>query len=92
MDRKRIMDILLSQKEYTEEQKQIIKGIEEAKCEWEIAKEYFQLVSDPRLVDYAIYREDEAKAKYIYFLLQARSKHITVDASFMFEELTAVNK
>ena len=67
MNRKRIIEILLSTTKYTDEQKDIIMQLEEAKLEWESSKEYFQVVDDPKLVDYAIYREDQSKARYIYF-------------------------
>ena len=92
MNRKRIIEILFSTIQYTQEQKDIIMELEEAKLEWENAKRYFQMAEDPMLVDYAIYREDQSKAKYIYYLLQARKKGITIDASYMIEELDAINR
>jgi hypothetical protein len=92
MNRKKIIEILFSTLEYTEDQKDIIIQLEEAKLEWEGAKQYFEVADDPRLVDYAIYREDQAKAKYVYFLLEARRKGVTIDASYMIEELDAVNR
>ncbi|MFO7819462.1 MAG: DUF2508 family protein [Halanaerobacter sp.] len=42
--------------------------IEEAKLEWREAREYFDLVSDPELVDYAIYLLEAAERKYEYLL------------------------
>jgi hypothetical protein len=92
MNRKKIIEILFSTLEYTEEQKDIIMQLEEAKLEWESARECFQVADDPRLVDYAIYREDQSKAKYVYFLLEARRKGVTIDASYMIEELDAINR
>jgi len=92
MDRKKIIEILFSTLEYTEEQKDIIIQLEEAKIEWESAKNYFQVVDDPKLVDYAIYSEDQSKARYMYLLLEARRKGITINASYMIEELDAINR
>ena len=92
MNRKKIIEILFSTLKYTEEQKDIIMRLEEAKLEWESAKECFQVADDPKLVDYAIYKEDQSKAKYIYFLLEARKKGITIDARCMIEELDAINR
>ncbi|MBU3178987.1 YaaL family protein [Clostridium estertheticum] len=92
MNRKKIIEILLSTTKYTPEQKDIIMQLEEAKLEWESSKEYFQVVDDPKLVDYAIYREDQSRARYIYFLLEARRNHVTIDASYMIEDLDAINK
>jgi hypothetical protein len=87
MDRMKIIEILFSTLKYTQEQKDIIIGLEEAKLEWESAKKYFEVADDPKLVDYAIYREDQSKARYIYFLLEARRKGVSIDASYMIEEL-----
>ncbi|WP_443662308.1 DUF2508 family protein [Clostridium sp.] len=92
MNRKKIIEILLSTTKYTPEQKDIIILLEEAKLEWESSKEYFQVVDEPKLVDYAIYREDQSRARYIYFLLEARRKEVTIDASYMIEYLDAINK
>lgn len=91
MNRKKIIEILFSKLKYTQEQKDIIIQLEEAKLEWEIAKKYFALADDPKLIDYAIYREDQCKAKYIYFLLEARRKDVTIDASYMIEEMDGIN-
>ena len=54
-------------------------------------KKSFGVADDPKLVDYAIYREDQCKAKYIYFLLEAKRKGVTIDASYMIEEMEAVD-
>jgi hypothetical protein len=92
MDRKKIIEILFSTLEYTQDQKEIIIQLEEAKLEWESAKKYFEVADDPKLIDYAIYREDQSKARYIFFLLEARRKGITINASYMIEELDAINR
>lgn len=92
MNRKKIIEILFSNYKYTQEHKDIIMQLEEAKLQWEIAKKCFSMVDDPKLVDYAIYREDQYKAKYIYFLLEARRKGVTIDASYMIEELESINE
>lgn len=92
MNRKKIIEILFSTLKYTPEQKEIIMQLEEAKLEWESAKKYFGVADDPRLVDYAIYREDQCKARYVFFLLEARKKGVTIDASYMIEELDAINR
>jgi len=92
MNRKKIIEILFSTLKYTEDQMDTIMQLEEAKLEWESARKYFQVADDPKLVDYAIYREDQSKARYIYFLLEARRKNITIDASYMIEELDAINR
>lgn len=45
-------------------------NIENAKKEWEDAKNIFENVSQPDLVDYAIYKVEAAEQKYIYLLKQ----------------------
>jgi len=91
MNRKKIIEILFSNLKYTQEHMDIIMQIEEAKLQWEIAKKCFAMVDDPNLIDYAIYREDQCKAKYMYFLLEARSKGVTIDASYMIEALEPID-
>lgn len=91
MNRKKIIEIILSNLKYTQQQKDIIIQLEEAKLEWETAKKYFLVADDPKLVDYAIYREDQCKARYIYFLSEAKRNDVTIDASYMIEELDSVD-
>ncbi|WP_350343696.1 DUF2508 family protein [Proteinivorax tanatarense] len=47
---------------------------EEAKREWQCAKEYFNSVTDPDLVDYAIHSIAAAEKRYQYLLKQAKEK------------------
>lgn len=53
---------------------QLEEKIEEAKEEWQEAREYFDLVSDPELVDYAIYLLGAAERKYQYLLKMKQQK------------------
>ena len=48
------------------------KEIRLAKQEWEAAKNYFDYVSDPELVEYAVFALETAKRKYIYLLKKAQ--------------------
>lgn len=90
MNKKFIIDCLSKSLKYSEEQRDIIKSIEEAKEELERARQYFELVSDPSLVDYAIYMEQAAESRYSYLLAQAKDKGIEIDASCMLIELNAI--
>ena len=47
-------------------------AIQQAKHEWEFAQSYFDCVSDPELVEYAIYNQKAAEQKYEYLLKQAK--------------------
>ena len=42
--------------------------------EWKAAAEYFQSVTDPELVDYAVYGMEAAQKRYIYLLRAAGHK------------------
>jgi len=53
--------------------------IREAQQEWVRAQKYFQWVSDPELVDHAIFAEEAARRKYIYLLNQAKNQGIGTD-------------
>ncbi|WP_353893312.1 DUF2508 family protein [Proteinivorax hydrogeniformans] len=48
--------------------KSAIQLLEEAKKEWQCAREYFNNVSDPELVDYAIFSVQAAEKRYEYLL------------------------
>ena len=45
---------------------------QKAKLEWEAAQNYFDNISDPDLVDFAIYDLEAAKRKYVYLMKKAR--------------------
>ena len=59
-------------KKHSEKDEMFI-NIENAKKEWEDAKNIFENVSQPDLVDYAIYKVEAAEQKYIYLLKQYKS-------------------
>lgn len=92
MNRKKIIEIILQLNEYTDEQKKIIQGIEESIVELESVRNCFQNVTEKNLIDIYIYKEEEAKAKYTYFLEKAKQTGIRINASYMLEELSATSK
>lgn len=47
--------------------------VNEAHREWQEAQSYFQTVSDPELVDHAIYCMEAAQRKYLYLFRQLRN-------------------
>lgn len=47
-------------------------NLEKAKKEWEDAKNVFENVSEPDLVDFAIYNIEAAEQKYVYLLKQIK--------------------
>ncbi|HAR85552.1 MAG: DUF2508 family protein [Clostridium sulfidigenes] len=92
MNRDKIIETILAKNIYTPEQREIIKGIQDSITEIEVARSCFDNVSDKSLIDISIYKEDEAKAKYVYFLNQAKKSGITVGVDCMIEELNYCNK
>lgn len=46
--------------------------VEAAQREWQATEQYFQMVSDPELVDHAIYAMEAAQRKYLYLFRQLR--------------------
>lgn|GEM_PF-1046203 len=47
-------------------------AIEQAKLEWMCARDYFDEVTDPGLIDYAIYQVKAAERRYMHLLNMAR--------------------
>lgn len=87
MDRIRIIEMIINNKKYTKEEKEIIAGIQEAMLELEVAKNSFDNVNDKNLVDICIHKEDQAKSKYIYYLSRAKEINVTVNGESLIEHL-----
>jgi hypothetical protein len=90
MSKNKPLKYLTRKKVYTKEQKELINYIEEARRQIETARELFDSVCDPRLIDYAIYTEAAAKSRYVYLLAEAKRLELRVDYSFKLSELSAV--
>lgn len=83
MDKREVLGILFEKENYTNEQRDIICSLEEAREEWHSASRFFQYVSEPDLVDYAIHKEDAAKSKFMYYLSKAKAQNIEVNWFYM---------
>lgn len=57
-----------------------LENIRKAQSEWEKAQMYFQSVTEPDLIDHAIYNMEAARTKYFYLLKKARTNKINLDA------------
>jgi hypothetical protein len=53
--------------------------VEHAREEWLNSRAYFETVSDPDLVDHAIFMMEAAEKRYIYLLKRAREAGVTID-------------
>ncbi|NLW59457.1 MAG: YaaL family protein [Firmicutes bacterium] len=48
--------------------------VEEARKDWQEARAYFNNVTDPELIDHAIYALGAAEKRYVYLLKKAREE------------------
>jgi hypothetical protein len=90
MERQKLLGILISDDNYSDEQVNLFHAIEDVILELDISRNYFNAVSDPNLVDYAIYMEDAAKAKYAYLLAEAKRLNLKIDYSYKMNKARAV--
>lgn len=77
---------LLNRNKYTKEEKEIIKALGVAVRELEEARKFFEVTDNPDLINYAIYRESAAQAKYVYLLNQAKNKNIKINSYLLEKE------
>lgn len=54
----------------------IYKSLDQARQDWENAKNIFENVTNPDLIDYAIYNVDAAEKRYTYLLKQIKNKGV----------------
>lgn len=59
----------------TEEEK-VLENLKEARDEWKSKEIYFETVTDPDLVDHAIYELKASKIKYAYLLKKVKENNI----------------
>ena len=57
----------------------LVEDLEQAWREWKHARIYFNNVTDPDLIDYAIFNMGATEKKYIYLLKRARETGINVE-------------
>jgi len=57
----------------------IVDAVEQARREWIQAQNYFETVTDPDLVDHAIFLAQAAQKRYIYLLKKAREEGVSLN-------------
>lgn len=62
------------------DEKELIESIYRAQNDWMKSEKYFQCVSDPDLVDHAIYTMEATKIKYMYLVKKAKEKGVKLNA------------
>ncbi|MHB9144047.1 MAG: DUF2508 family protein [Symbiobacteriia bacterium] len=55
--------------------------VEQARQDWVAARSYFETVSEPELVDHAIYLIEAAETRYMYLLHKARNQELRLGAT-----------
>jgi len=50
----------------------IKEAVEQAREDWQASRAYFDMVSEPELVDHAIYMMEAAQTRYSYLLKKAK--------------------
>ncbi len=70
------------EEQQAEDGKELLEEVTAARQEWDAAQSYFENVSDPELVDYAIFKQEAAKRKYIYLLNLARKEGLAGNRIF----------
>jgi len=59
-------------------ERDLVEDVERARKEWASARAYFDAVSDPELVDHAVYLLKAAERKYLYLLKKARDAGVSL--------------
>lgn len=57
----------------------LLDNVNKAREEWYAAQNFFNNVTDPELVDYAIYKVEETRRKYMYLLNLAKKEGLAQD-------------
>ncbi len=57
----------------------LLESLEDARREWRYARMYFNSVSDPDLIDHAVFYLGATEKKYIYLLKQAKENGLNVE-------------
>ena len=92
MNKGKILNFILSRYEYEDTlDDELLESIRETIEEMQIAQCMFNYVSDPKLIEAAIYREDAAKKKFEYLLSLAKEKQMNkkIDMSWLFKNYVA---
>ncbi len=77
MNRKAILNFILSKYEKDEKiDKELLVNIQETIKEIEMARAIFNSVSDPNLVEAAIYREEAARKRFDYLFAKAKEDYL----------------
>lgn len=60
-----------------ERKEELVEQIDKAREEWDLARCQLDQMSEPELIDYAVYRLQAAEKRYMYLLKKAEKKGIS---------------
>ena len=60
-----------------EREEELVIQIDKARKEWDVAQIQLAQMSDPELIDYAVYRLKAAEKRYMYLLKKAEQKGVS---------------
>ena len=90
MNKDNVIEYLINVAETYEDNEEILAEIEKTKLEMEAARSFFENVSEPKLVDVAIYTEEVARKKYDYLISIARKKNLRVSKQYILDRCTKI--
>lgn len=82
----------LLDKDYMFDREKLLKDMQIAKMEIDMARNMFNNVEDTALIDIAIYSEDLAKRRYGYLLSIAKKNGIRVSKRYIIENNSFISK
>ncbi|WP_026886791.1 DUF2508 family protein [Clostridium beijerinckii] len=85
MNKKNIVEYLMNKTNNSSVYAKLIRDMEIAKMEINVARSMFNNVNDDKLIEVAIYSENVARKRYDYLLSIAREKGIRVEHSYVVE-------
>jgi hypothetical protein len=86
MDKDKILEYVYNSIEGPKQEMQVLMAIEDAVNQIKMARDFFETVSEPKLVDYAIYLEQAAKSRYEFLLAEAKRLNIKTQHDNIFPE------
>lgn len=84
MNKKFIVEYVMNKIHDSKEKQDLLDQIEEARMQLHEVREIFDYVSDPKLIEFAIYSEQAARTRYEYLLTEARKKGIKISYEYVF--------
>lgn len=90
MDKEKILEYLITGMDSHKQEEQLLLAIEDAVEQIRIARDFFDNVNEPKLIDYAIYLEEAAKARYEFLISEAKRLNIKTQHGRVLVEPDAV--